>query len=70
VPKNIDELTETKKFISEIGVQIEKLKREIDEAMKVYSILDEFNVELTGLEFNTKWELFKAPKNVQKVIET
>lgn len=70
VPKNIDELTETKKFISEIGVQIEKLKREIDEAMKVYTILDEFNVELTSLEFNNKWELFKAPKNVQKVIET
>jgi len=70
VPKNIDELTETKKFISEIGVQIEKLKREIDECMKVYGILDEFNVELTGLEFNNKWDLFKAPKNVQKVIET
>jgi len=51
-------------------VQIEKLKREIDEAMKVYTILDEFNVELTSLEFNNKWELFKAPKNVQKVIET
>jgi polyribonucleotide nucleotidyltransferase len=26
-------------------------------------------VELTTLEFNNKWELFKAPKNVQKVIE-
>lgn len=69
MPKNIDELTDTKKFISEIGVQIEKLKREIDDCMKVYGILDEFNVELTGLEFTNKWELFKAPKNVQKVIE-
>ena len=68
-PKNIDELTDTKKFISEIGVQVEKLKKEIDECMKVYSILDEFNVELTGLEFTNKWDLFKAPKNVQKVIE-
>lgn len=70
VPKNIDELTDTKKYISEIGVQIEKLKREIDDCMKVYTILDEFNVELTSLEFNNKWDLFKAPKNVQKVIET
>lgn len=69
VPKTIDELTDTKKYISEIGVQIEKLKREIDEVMRVYGILDEFNVELTGLEFTNKWELFKAPKNVQKVIE-
>jgi dynein heavy chain len=69
IPKNIDELTDTKKYISEIGVQIEKLKREIDETMKTYQILEEFNVELTTLEFNNKWELFKAPKNVQKVIE-
>ncbi len=37
--------------------------------MKVYGILEEFNVELTGLEFTNKWELFKAPKNIQKVIE-
>lgn len=69
VPKTIDELTDTKKYISEIGVQIEKLKKENDDVMKVYGILDEFNVELTGLEFTNKWELFKAPKNVQKVIE-
>jgi len=32
--------------------------------MKAYGILDEFKVELTGLEFTNKWELFKAPKNV------
>lgn len=51
-------------------MQIEKLKREIDECMQVYGILDEFNVELTGLEFTNKWDLFKAPKNIQKVIET
>ena len=38
--------------------------------MKVYEILDEFEVELTGVEFNNKWEMFKAPKNIQQVIET
>jgi hypothetical protein len=51
-------------------VQIEKLKREIDECMKVYDILDEFEVELTGLEFNNKWDMYKSPKNIQHVIET
>ena len=38
--------------------------------MKVYDILDEFEVELTGVEFNNKWEMFKSPKNIQQVIET
>lgn len=37
--------------------------------MRNYGILDEFNVELTGTEFTHKWDLFKAPKNIQKVIE-
>lgn len=37
--------------------------------MRNYAILDEFNVELTGVEFTHKWDLFKAPKNIQKVIE-
>ena len=69
-PKNIDELTETKKFISEIGINIVKLKNEIDECMKIYEILQEFNVELSGSEFNHKWDLFKAPKNIQKIIES
>ena len=32
--------------------------------MKVYGILDEFNVELTGLEFANKWDLYKSPKNI------
>lgn len=32
--------------------------------MKNYTILDEFNVELTGSEFTHKWDLFKSPKNI------
>jgi hypothetical protein len=38
VPKNIEELTETRKYISEIGVTIEKLKKEIDQNMRMYEI--------------------------------
>lgn len=36
VPKNIEELTDTKKYISEIGIVIEKLRKEIDECMNTY----------------------------------
>lgn len=41
-PKNIEELTETKKFITEIPITIEKLKNEITSCMEIYDILDEF----------------------------
>ena len=49
-PQSIEELTEIKKFISEIGVKIEKLKRDIDGCMGVYGILDEFEYEFSGSE--------------------
>jgi len=47
-PKNIEDLTETRKYISEIPVEIEKLKKSINECMEIYNILDEFNFEFTN----------------------
>jgi hypothetical protein len=32
-PKTIDEMTDTKKYIADVGIQIEKMKKEIDECM-------------------------------------
>lgn len=47
-PKNIEELTETKKYISEIPVTIAKLKDDIKQCMDMYGILDDFNFEFSG----------------------
>ena len=47
-PKNIEELTETKKYISEIPVTIAKLKDEIKSCMDMYGILDDFNFEFSS----------------------
>jgi len=41
-PKNIEELTETKKYLNEIPLVIEKLKNDITSCMEIYDILDEF----------------------------
>lgn len=60
-PKNIEDLTETKKFIQEIPVVIEKLKQEINNCMEIYSILDEFNYEFTSTDLDQKWWLFGSP---------
>jgi hypothetical protein len=54
-PKNIEELTEIKKYISDIGVVIEKLKIEIDGCMRIYDICSEFNYEFSGGENDNKW---------------
>jgi hypothetical protein len=41
-PTTIEELTETKKYIQDCGLEIEKQKRAIDACMGTYKICDEF----------------------------
>lgn len=60
-PKNIEELTETRKYISEIGIVIEKLNKEIEGCMRTYDIAGEFHHEFTAAENDDKWQLFGAP---------
>jgi dynein heavy chain len=68
-PKNIEELTETKKYISEIPVTIAKLREEINQCMDIYNILDDFNFEFSGSDLDQKWTLFGAPQKIIGVIE-
>jgi dynein heavy chain len=69
-PKNIEELTETRRFIQEIPSTIEKLRGEIDACMGVYEILDEFNFEFSSMDMDQKWKLFGAPKEIVEIIES
>jgi len=69
-PKNIEELTDTRKYISEIGVVIEKLKREIEGCVRTYDIAGEFHHEFTSGENDDKWQLFGAPLRVMQTIES
>jgi dynein heavy chain len=70
VPKNIEELTETKKYISEIGIVIEKLKKEIDECMATYNICEEFDFEFSSTENDNKWKLYGAPLGIIECIQS
>lgn len=69
-PKNIEELTEIKKYISDIGIVIEKLKIEIDGCMRIYDICNEFNYEFSGGENDNKWSLYGSPVKIMETIET
>lgn len=69
-PKNIEELTETKKYIAEIPITIEKLKQDINYCMDIYNILEEFNYELSNSDQDQKWWLFGSPQKIVSVIES
>jgi len=60
-PETIEDLTNTKNFIMDQGVEIEKKKKEIDEVMETYSILDEFNYDLSYVDQQDKWHLYGCP---------
>jgi hypothetical protein len=68
-PEGIDDLTETKKYISEIGPQLQKLQIDIDGCMRMYDIANEFNHEFSSTENDDKWKLYGAPQRVMAVIE-
>jgi dynein heavy chain len=68
-PEGIDDLTDTKKYITEIGATIQKLQIEIDGCMRMYDIATEFNHEFTNGENDDKWSLYGAPQRVMAVIE-
>ena len=67
-PKDIEELTDIKKYISDIGIVIEKQRKEIDTCMGIYDICDEFGYELSSKESDDKWKLFGAPLQIMETI--
>lgn len=68
-PEGIDDLTETKKFITEVGVTIQKLQVEIEQCMRTYDIATEFQHEFSNGENDDKWNMYGAPQRVMAVIE-
>jgi hypothetical protein len=45
------------------------MKKEIDECMMTYNILDEFEVELQTGQLNDKWKLFGSPLATKRLME-
>lgn len=69
-PETIEDLTNTKNYINEQGAEIEKKKKDIDEIMDIYKVLDEFNYDLNYNEQQDKWHLFGCPQRIVTIMET
>ena len=69
-PETIEDLTNTKNFINDQGVEIEKKKKEIDEIMQTYAILDEFNYDMNYTDQQEKWHLFGCPQRLVGIMES
>lgn len=61
-------MTNTRKYITEIGIEIEKQKIEIDVCLRSYDIATEFGHQFTGSQNDDKWKLYGAPLRVMETI--
>ncbi|OMJ85153.1 hypothetical protein SteCoe_13621 [Stentor coeruleus] len=66
-PKDIEELTEIKDYISRVPVEIEKMKQEIEQNMSTFGILEKFQYRFTNDDMNKKWDLFGYPKKTAEL---
>ncbi len=61
-PKDIEELTALKDYMTGVPNEIEKLQKDIKETLNIYAILDIFNYKFNDDEdYGRKWKVFGSP---------
>eukprot|EP01119_Soliformovum_irregulare_P017766 TRINITY_DN5330_c0_g1_i3.p1 TRINITY_DN5330_c0_g1~~TRINITY_DN5330_c0_g1_i3.p1 ORF type:complete len:3685 (-),score=1128.16 TRINITY_DN5330_c0_g1_i3:1844-12898(-) len=68
VPTTPQELSSITEYVKKVSVEQFVLQQKIDTILKRYSILEEFRYEISGEEFNEKWNLFSWPQNIKRLI--
>ena len=69
-PKDIEELTEIKDYISRIPAELEKIRLDIEQNMTTFAMLEKFQYRFTNDDMNKKWELFGYPKKTAELNAT
>lgn len=68
-PKDIEELTALKEYMSQIPQELEKIQEEINKCGDIYDILEEFQYSLSSEDINKRWVVFKGPKDITDTIQ-
>jgi hypothetical protein len=69
-PKDIEELTSIKDYMSAVPMELEKINVEIKANMNIYDILSSFNYKFQDEEdYDKKWRVFGAPKETMEKID-
>ena len=70
VPTNIEELNEIWEFMARTPIEIKKLKSDMEQAMDIYNILNEFSYKFkSDDDFELKWKLFGSPKETFEKVD-
>jgi dynein heavy chain len=69
-PKDIEELTSIKDYMTAVPNEIEKVMSDLKACMNIYEILNQFNYKYHDDEdYDKKWRLFGSPKETIEKID-
>ena len=70
-PKDIEELTGIKDYMTAVPFEIEKLMGDVKTCTSIYDILNSFNYKFNDDDdFDKKWRLIGSPQETMKKIIT
>jgi len=69
IPTKIEELDQTRQYITTVPGLTEKLHARVCESMRLYDFLDEYGHGLAQEDFNNKWLLYGRARHCQGLID-
>lgn len=69
VPKNIEQLTEIREYMTATPQELEKIKLEMAKCFDIYKILEGFEHRFSKDDMDRKWIIFGAGKEILELIE-
>lgn len=61
-PVDIEKLTDIKEYISNMPMQMEKMKIQMNKCFDVFKTLESFNYRFSKDELDKRWIIFGSPK--------
>ena len=70
VPKDIESLTNLKRFIQDVPGELEKIQLEISSCVEIYMMLEDFHYRFSTDDMNKRWHVFGGPKEIVELIDS
>ena len=70
VPKDIESLTNLKRFIQEVPNEVEKIQLDIQACLEIYQVLEDFQFRVSSDDLSKKWQVFGGPKEILDLVDT
>ena len=68
-PQDIEKLTDIKEYITNMPMEMEKMKLEMGKCFDTFKILESFNYRFSKDELDKRWIIFGSPKELTELVD-